>query len=324
MSPTGPDVVAHGIDSRPTLLAVADVDLRIDSEFTLLDYPGSPYPPFLARPSEQGAGSSTIDVSVLLGPSPRNDSAPLFDSESAWIMQPEGGGYRLSFRIGDNGPTHTVACSDEHTTRVRVHMEQGMALSDLAPGQYLNPVRYPLDQLLLMNHLALRGGVILHAAGAVVGGGALVFPGVSGAGKSTISRVFVEAGLGDSLLSDDRVIIRTVSDGLGEPEGLTVWGTPWPGDARVAMNARAPLAALLFLVKAEVNELVPLTSSAALRRLLPMVTCPWYDARRFPGALDTCGWIVQGVPCYDLRFRPDAELIPLLTERSWARAGGLQ
>jgi hypothetical protein len=320
MTPTGPDDVVHDLDSSPALLAVADVDLLIDSDLTLLDYAGSPYPPFLARRAEQAACSSTIDVSVLVGPSPPNDSPVFFDSASSWNMQPEGSGYRLSFHIGDGGPVHTVACSDEQTTRVQVYMEQGMAPSDLPPGQYLNPLRYPLDQLLLMNHLATRGGVIVHAAGAVLEGRALVFPGVSGAGKSTISRVFMEAGLGDSLLSDDRVIIRSLSDGGREPEQLTVWGTPWPGDARVARNACAPLAAMLFLVKSEENELLPLSSNAALRRLMPMVTCPWYDAQRFPGALETCGWIAQGVPCYDLRFRPDTGLVPLLTDRSWVQA----
>ena len=68
-----------------------------------------------------------------------------------------------------------------------------------------------------MNHLAERGGVIVHAAGAVVQGGALVFLGASGAGKSTLSRMFLEAGLGAALLSDDRVILRGCSEWLGEP-----------------------------------------------------------------------------------------------------------
>jgi hypothetical protein len=314
--------VAYASSLDSALLAIADVDVRTRSEFTLRDYPESPYLPFLTRRSEQGACLSTIDVSVQVAPSPSNDRPLLFDSDGAWNMQTEDGGYRLSFHRDDDGPTHTVACSNEPTTQVRVYLDESVVTPELPLGELLNPVRYPLDQLLLMNHLAPRGGVIVHAAGAVVEGGALVFPGVSGAGKSTLSRVLMDAGLGDSLLSDDRVILRTSGGGESGADGVTVWGTPWPGDARVAKNARAPLAAVLFLVKAETNELAPLDPRAALRRLMPMVTCPWYDARRFPGTLDTCDRIVQGVPCYDLRFRPDSGAASLLTGRSWTRAGG--
>ena len=37
------------------------------------------------------------------------------------------------------------------------------------PVVEFSPVRYPVDQLLLMNHLSSRGGVIVHAAGAHLG-----------------------------------------------------------------------------------------------------------------------------------------------------------
>ena len=86
---------------------------------------------------------------------------------------------------------------------------------------------------------------------------------------------------------------------------------------RSPRNALAPLAAVLFLVKAEANELVPLAAGAAMRRLLPVVSCPWYDAERLPGVLDTCARIVEGIPCYDLRFRPDAEAGAAAHGRSW-------
>ena len=143
-----------------------------------------------------------------------------------------------------------------------------------------------------------------------------MFPGRSEAGKSTISRLFMAAGLGDSLLSDDRVILRAAED-----EPVTAWGTPWPGDARVARNAMAPLAGLLFLVQSDVNEMRPLSASMAARRLMPVVTCPWYDADRLPGVLDTCSRIVGRTPCFDLCFRPDSGVVDLLTGREWPSAG---
>jgi hypothetical protein len=302
-------------------LAIAGVGLRVHSDLLPLDSRDPAYLPFLIPPATPGASASTIDVEVVVAPSPRNDSPVLFEGGDAWDMRPDGEGYRLSFYRAGTGRPHTVACSDAQTTWVQVYVNQDAEPSEPPPERLMNPVRYPLDQLLLMNHLSARGGVIVHAAGAVVGGGALVFPGASGAGKSTLSRMLSSAGLGDSLLSDDRVILRVAQAGEGDGSGVEAWGTPWPGDAQIAENAYAPLAVLLFLVKAEVNELVSLGSGAAMRRLLPVVSCPWYDAERLPGVLDTCARVVENTPCYDLRFRPEGEAVTLLTGRSWARDG---
>jgi hypothetical protein len=316
--------------SESAVLTIGDVDLRIDSDSPLVDPPNSPYV-FFSSPRVPDAAPddspADIEVEVLTTASPANDSPVLFDSGSAWSVQAEGDGYRLGFHRGESGPFHTIACSDADTTHVRVYANQDVAPTE-PPVQWItNPVRYPLDQLLLMNHLAPRGGVIVHAAGAVVDGKALVFPGASGAGKSTLSRLFVVAGLGDSLLSDDRVILRwgtprVASADAGGHERVETWGTPWPGDARIARNASAPLAAVLFLVKADENEMVPLSTGRAMRRLMPVVSCPWYDRERGGLVLDTCARIVEKLPCYDLRFCPDGDVVTLLTKRSWGWDGG--
>jgi len=233
-------------------------------------------------------------------------------------MQAEkAGGYRLSFHRED-GPVHTVVRSDEETACVCIYMEPDPGFCPMQSGMCPNPVRYPLDQILLMNHLAPRDGLIVHAAGAVVGGCALVFPGLSGGGKSTLSRLFITAGLGDTLLSDDRVIMR-VTQGLEESERVTAWGTPWPGDARVARNTGAPLAALLFLTKAQENKVMPLDASSAMKRLMPVVSCPWYDRARSDQVLATCARVVESLPCFELHSRPEAHVVEMLTERSWSQ-----
>jgi hypothetical protein len=178
-------------------------------------------------------------------------------------------------------------------------------------------VRAPLDQVLFMNHLALRGGVICHAAATVVDGQALLFPGFSGAGKSTMCRKFVGAGLVDTLLSDDRVILRVPGSGEGHPETITASGTPWHGDAEIARNESAPLAAMLFLVQAAVDEVLPITPGQAMRRLMPLVSSPWYDPERLPAVLETCGRVVETVPCYELRFTLDGDTVGMLTGTTW-------
>ena len=174
-------------------------------------------------------------------------------------------------------------------------------------AEIVDPFRYPVDQILLMNHLAFRRGFIIHAAGFVVGGAGFVFPGISGAGKSTLSRLFASHGAGDLVLSDDRIIIREI-------EGVwRCFGTPWPGDAGFAENVGVPLEALFFPRKATGNLITRLTPSQAARQLFPAVSCPWYDAERAPHVLETCRLLLETTPSFNLSFTPDPAAIATLT-----------
>ena len=291
-------------------LSIAGVEIEVRSQAPLSNQYDPPYKPFLSQVAKNDTVVSTR-VSVLSTPSPPNGAALLFESGGAWNMRPEASGYRLSFHREGSEEFHTVACSNAGTTEVQVYVDQDVRPSGPAATRQSSPVCYPLDQLLLMNHLAGRGGVVVHSGAAVVDGQALVFLGASGAGKSTLSRLFLQSGLAEVLLSDDRVILRT------QPGGVRVWGTPWPGDAGIAANACAPLRVLLFLVKSEANEVVPLSPAAGMKRLMPVASCPWYDPERLPGVLDTCASIVEGYPCYELHFRPDADVVTLLVNQRW-------
>lgn len=307
------------------ILAISGVEMRIRSQVELKVEPSPLYAQFLTEGS-CSEGSSVVLVQVRAETAPPNDRPTLFDSGGAWYLQPEGSGYRINLRQGDGETCRAVALSDTNTTHVSVYV--GPIITEPRTGAeapfraVANPVSYPLDQLLLMNHLGSRGGLIAHSAGVVVKGKALVFGGASGAGKSTICRLFADAGLGDSLLSDDRVIVRTTlgdrpATGAGKHQDAAVWGTPWAGEAQVAKNASAPLGALMFLVKSDANELVPLDAGSAMRRLMPVVSCPWYDRERADQVMATCARIVEGFPCFELHLRPDEQVVKMLVERSW-------
>lgn len=174
--------------------------------------------------------------------------------------------------------------------------------------QVFDPVRYPLDQILLMNHLAQGSGLIVHSAGLALEGMGMVFAGVSGAGKSTLTGIFAREAPEAELLSDDRIIVRQI-DGRWH-----AYGTPWPGEAGVASNSRAGLGALFFLAKGPAHRLEPLSPAQALKRLLPVVSCPWYDSERLTGVLDTCERLVGQVPCFELRFKPGPGVVALLRD----------
>jgi hypothetical protein len=65
-------------------------------------------------------------------------------------------------------------------------------------------------------------------------------------------------------------------------------------------------------VKSELDGLHELGATEAAERLMRVVSCPWYDRVRMPLILDACSQIVEGTPCYDLRFRPSSDVVKLL------------
>ena len=157
-----------------------------------------------------------------------------------------------------------------------------------------------------MHHLALRQGLILHSTGVRMGASGLLFAGVSGAGKSTLARLLDRGG--HRVFSDDRMVVRKTG------AGHTIFGTPWPGDAGMAVNEGVNLTGLFFLHRGGSNRLVPVDRAAALRRLLPVASIAWYDAAMTEAALATCGAILDQVPAFDLFFQPTMGVVGALEE----------
>ena len=182
------------------------------------------------------------------------------------------------------------------------------------------PLRYPLDQLLSIHTLAPLDGMVVHSAGWAHGGRAIVVAGVSGAGKTTVSRL-MRAADGELLgLSDDRILVARPPGNLtprtsnpGE-RGWRAWGTPWAGEGLVASSDSADLGAIGLLEHAGREPLKLLPKDEALRRILPTVSVPWYDPGRAAQVLETLGAMLAEVPAYLLRFRPNQGAASLLVQ----------
>jgi hypothetical protein len=122
---------------------------------------------------------------------------------------------------------------------------------------------YAIDCVLRIVHsliLARQGGFLVHAASAIRGGKAFLFSGVSGAGKTTISRL---APPDVKLLTDEISYVRR------EGNQFLACGTPFAGElARVGENQSAPLCALFLLEKGSENRIEPVNAAEAIQRLL--------------------------------------------------------
>ena len=271
----------------------------------LLPDSGPCYESFLT-PSGEDREPIRVDLDLVIGGLPDlRRSELLFDGQS-WALYRDGDGYLIALASrAPDGPPAWIARVDSAYTRGTVFCDELLVREERGVRSLVNPVLNRLDQLLLMYILARQEGALIHSAGAVVGGGGLIFAGRSGAGKSTLARQFQAAGK-TPLLSDDRVVARKIGG------AYRVYGTPWAGDAQIALNRSSSLSAVLFLNHGPVNRVERVSPRDAFEKLLPMVSIPWYDRAAIEQITSFCEALARDVPAYDLHFVPTAEVAGFL------------
>lgn len=165
------------------------------------------------------------------------------------------------------------------------------------------PNPYSIDSILRIVHtliLAEEGGFLLHSASAIRNGRAFLFCGVSGAGKTTISRL---APPEVTLLTDEVSYIRRVD------AGYRACGTPFAGElARVGENCSAPVGALFFLEKGPENKVGSMAKSEATRRLMRNILFFAEDAALVDKVFESACEFVERVPVQRLTFVPDSRV----------------
>jgi len=164
--------------------------------------------------------------------------------------------------------------------------------------QAKNP--YACDSLLRIVHtliLAKQGGFLVHAASAIRGSKAFIFSGVSGAGKTTISRL---APPDATLLTDEISYVRR------EGDRYLAFGTPFAGElGKVGKNQSAPIAGFFLLEKGSQNCIESLKPAEAVQRLLRNILFfaenPTFVELVFQAACE----FASAVPIQRLVFFPD-------------------
>ena len=278
---------------RAGQLTVGDVVWNLDGTLCppYSEWPEA-YRPFLSFDS-----ALVGDVRFRIGDGDRRPPGAAFHPSyiaGSWQIGMSEGRTLYRFHTGENR-AYLWAEPDDGFDDLRIWPEK-------EGGRRMPPLLHPVDRVLGMGVLAHRRGFIVHACGWAGNGKSLLFPGVSGAGKTTLCRQFMVAGEG-RVLSDDRVILREHSG------GFRAHGTPWPGDARQARNESEPLAALCFIEKSPDHRLTPIRPAEALRRLLEAASVPWYAPGLRDRVLPLIERLIETVPSWRLGFCPDPGVV---------------
>jgi hypothetical protein len=196
-------------------------------------------------------------------------------------------------------------------------MERGDFRAEWEPAARRGWIRssanpYAIDAVLRITHtllLARQGGFLLHSASAVRNGKAFLFAGVSGAGKTTISRLAPTDAI---LLTDEISYVRKVDSsksGTHGSEGYVAFGTPFAGElGKPGENTSAPVAALYLLAKGQENRIDRVSVADAGRELLANMLFFAEDQELVCSAFDAACDFVHRVPVYRLTFMPDARV----------------
>jgi hypothetical protein len=285
---------ATGISVRGAVegysVVVGGVELRVSGEDGMRLR--TPHEAFKAGPA-----SEVIQVFARWG-MVQDESDPRlhFDSGAPWRLMETRDGWRFDFysAITPQRP-YKIALVDRLFSRCEVVLCGDF----LDPSRPVDPLEYPLDELLVVYRLGLGLGLELHSCSVVDDhGSGLVFTGQSGDGKTTLARLW-RKHTGVAVVSDDRTILRP---GQG---GIRMHATPWDGEGRFALQREAPLAAVFVLEQAPVSEVVRLGASEAVPLLLARTFTTFHDVEMTAWTMSFLETVARSVPCFRLRFRPD-------------------
>jgi hypothetical protein len=151
-----------------------------------------------------------------------------------------------------------------------------------------------------------EGGLHVHAAGIDDGEHVLLFPGVTGAGKATIARLWRAHSHG-KVLSERHNLIRLRD---GEP---FLYGTT-ERNGREPSSPGAPLKAVFFLQQSTLNQTIPVSPDAAALELVARTLPDGADLDDAAEALATAERVTARVRCYRLLFRADSGAIDAVKE----------
>ncbi|MDD3038787.1 hypothetical protein [Bacteroides sp.] len=162
---------------------------------------------------------------------------------------------------------------------------------------------YGLNSALMLAFLlatAQLDTVLMHASAVVKDEKAYLFLGRSGTGKSTHSRLWLQAIAGTTLLNDDHPILRIDAQG-----SVIAYGSPWSGKTPCYHNASAPVGGIVRIRRATENRIRRLSPIESYASLLPGSSGMLWQKELADCKDNTLQKIITGVACWTLECLPD-------------------
>ena len=160
--------------------------------------------------------------------------------------------------------------------------------------------------ILIIHYLAkYKLGVLVHASGVKDGKNGYLFTGLSGAGKSTTSKIW-DSVPSVSVLNDDRIIIKK------EKNTFFMYPTPWHGDYADCLKRsvkRAPLTKMFYIYHKKNNKAQKILLAQTFDFFFKTLFIPFWDHEAMRFTSDFLSEIFSRTPAYEFGFKNDEKII---------------
>lgn len=228
---------------------------------------------------------------------PRTESLVL-DQEVFFSFYLEDGQYYLPLTLNAGREHYCTAIFSQDFRELTVHQ-----LPPASGAMRRHPLTHPIHALLMASVLSQGYGLSIHACGVADQGRGYLFPGHSGAGKSTMGRLWERHAV---VLNDERLVLR-------ERHGqLWIYGTPYRGENSQYANAGVPLDKIFFLNQAAQNGVTTLGAADVATRLLSHTVLPYWSRPGMQFVTDFSARVAESASCHLLGFVPDESVVPFI------------
>lgn len=218
-----------------------------------------------------------------------NDEAPYF-----WIFEREDGQFNFAFSYTKKHPDCILVPSEDYrNSTVYVPTAYASRLAEFALSNAM--------MLLYTFNTTPLDTLMVHASVVAHDGGAYMFLGRSGTGKSTHSGLWLKNVADTYLLNDDNPVIRV------EGDKVNIYGTPWSGKTPCYKNEVLPLKASVRLSQAPHNVIKRLPPLQAYASLMPACSCMRWDRQSTDALHKTVEKVISRVRGWHLECLPDAD-----------------
>lgn len=170
-------------------------------------------------------------------------------------------------------------------------------------GKETDPLEYPLDGLILYYLTVIHGDIMIHASGVNHSGHGFLFSGASGKGKSTMARLWDNAGV--QVIHDDRLIIRNIS-GVFRMFNTPVYNDDAPSGS--------PLDRIYLIEHGIENKLILVQGATAVSLVMANCIQHNWNPEMIARTMGSLSIMCANIPVFKLYFKPDQSIIDFILD----------
>jgi len=274
-------------------LKVADFSIKLDSETSIELEEG--YLPFVSE-DENGMDDVTIHCFSGISAIDLQKVELVFEAKNEFqkfysIFRSGTGLGFIIYNQQTKDEVQQIAFLDETYSHWKVYSEPSSEAG-------LWPLKYPFGPI-VMHYLTVKSNsVMIHASCIFDGKKGRIFTGFSGNGKSTISKLWADAG--NRIINDDRIIIRKIVD------DYVAYNTPM---YYKDIPKKTVLNTIYLISHSTENKIKKISGAQAVSKVMAFCIQNNFEQKLIQNHLNFLSELCTHIPVYELGFVPDASVV---------------